>query len=106
MYMVEIYVIVPDFEAVEGFEWDAGNIDKNFDKHNVSNPECEEVFMNEPLLIFPDSLHSETEDRYSAFGKTNQFRFLAITFIIRNRKIRVVSARDMSAKEKRQYENT
>ncbi len=106
MYMLEIYVIVPDFEAIEGFEWDAGNIDKNFDKHNVSNPECEEVFMNEPLLLFPDPLHSNTEDRYSAFGKTNRIRFLAITFILRNKRIRVISARDMSAKEKRQYENT
>ena len=99
-------MIIPDFEAIEGFEWDKGNIDKNYDKHKVSNLECEEIFMNEPLLIFPDDLHSNTEDRYTAFGRTNHFRFLALTFILRKNRIRVISARDMSAKEKRQYENT
>ena len=103
--MADIYMIVPDFETVEGFEWDHGNIDKNSDKHNVSNAECEEIFMNEPLLLFPDEAHSEVEDRYTAFGRTNYFRFLAITFIIRKNRIRVISARDMTAKEKRQYEN-
>ncbi|RLB92663.1 MAG: BrnT family toxin [Deltaproteobacteria bacterium] len=88
-----------------GFEWDKGNIDKNWIKHKASSSECEQNFFNRPLLIQDDSLHSESEERYYALGKTDINRFLFVVFTIRNNIIRVISTRDMSRKERRMYIN-
>ncbi len=66
--------------------------------------ECEEVFLNEPLKTFYDIKHSQEEIRFIAFGKTDENRRLLIVFTVRNRKIRIISARDMSKKERRIYE--
>ncbi len=55
-------------EQFIGFDWDEGNKGKNWDKQRVSDSECEQVFFNQPLLIFPDEEHSEEEQRYYVFG--------------------------------------
>ncbi|MBP9817394.1 BrnT family toxin [Candidatus Shapirobacteria bacterium] len=86
------------------FEWDEGNIDKNFIRHNVTNQEAEEVFSNEPLIIALDIIHSEREQRYKGLGKTNQSRLLFVSFTKRDEKIRIISIRDMNKKEKNNYE--
>jgi len=86
------------------FDWDEANKDKNWEKHKVDFRECEEVFGNEQLRTFYDIKHSQKEDRFIALGMTNKNRKLYIIFTIRDRKIRVISARDMSRKEKRIYE--
>ena len=83
-----------------GFEWDKGNIDKNWKKHKVSPAECEQVFFNHPLVVQNDIAHSKTEKRYYAVGRTDSKRNLFIAFTIRNKHIRVISARDMSRKER------
>jgi len=90
-------------DNIAGFEWDAGNIDKNWVKHGVSNAECEEVFFNTPLLIRPDSSHSQEEARNAALGRTDAARPLFVVFLIRNNFIRVISARDMTDKELEVY---
>lgn len=90
-------------DNIAGFEWDAGNIDKNWVKHGVSNAECEEFFFNTPLLIRPDSAHSREEARNAAFGRTDAERPLFIVFLVRNNHIRVISARDMTDKELEVY---
>lgn len=91
---------------IEGFEWDKGNITKNWERHKITHIECEEVFFNWPLLVKGDIKHSEAENRYYVLGKTNTERLLFVVFTIRNNKIRVISARDMNRKERRQYEQT
>lgn len=93
-----------DFLSVTGFDWDDGNRDKNWEKHQVSNGECEEVFFNIPLLLQPDPAHSQTEARYYLLGQTNAGRRLFVSFTIREDKIRVISARDMSKRERNFYE--
>ncbi|GER78238.1 MAG: hypothetical protein JETCAE02_04620 [Anaerolineaceae bacterium] len=93
-----------DFSSVTSFEWDDGNRDKNWEKHQVSNSECEETFFNLPLLLQPDSTHSQTEDRYYVLGQTNAGRRLFISFTIRGENVRVISARDMSKRERNFYE--
>lgn len=90
-------------DNIAGFEWDAGNIDKNWNKHGVSNAECEEVFFNSPLLIRSDSSHSQEEARDAAFGRTDADRPLFIFFLVRKNYIRVISARDMTDKELEVY---
>jgi uncharacterized DUF497 family protein len=88
---------------VEGFEWDQSNIEKNWEKHRVSYLECEEVFFNQPLLVQEDESHSKFEPRYYVLGRSNDGRHLFIVFTIRRNKIRVISARNMSRRERRIY---
>ena len=87
-----------------GFEWDIGNQDKNLQKHNVSQGECEQVFFNEPLLLYQDDKHSAGEKRWYLLGKSSLERNLFIAFTIRSKLIRIISARDMSRKERKAYE--
>jgi len=88
-----------------GFDWDAGNRGKNT-KHRVSDDAYEEVFFNLPLVLGPDEAHSAQEDRYHALGKTNAGRPLFVAFTRRGDRIRVISARDMTRKERRAYNET
>ena len=87
------------------FEWDKGNIDKNFKKHLVTNQEAEEVFSNEPIFLFEDEKHSTSiEARSMIWGTTKSGRRLTIIYTVRNNIVRVISARDLNKKERREYE--
>jgi len=86
-----------------GFDWDEGNTDKNWFKHRVTWSECEQIFFNQPLVIQDDFAHSGKEKRYYALGSTDMRRLLFIAFTVRNNLIRVISARDMSRKERRLF---
>ena len=101
--MDKIYIENPS--QCEGFQWDDGNINKNWLKHKVSPAECEQLFFNRPLIIQDDIEHSEVEKRFYALGKTDSKRTLFIAFTVRNKLIRVISARDMSRKEREIYSN-
>ena len=94
-----------ELNEVTGFEWDEGNIEKNKRKHNLDKWQIEEVFFNEPLSIYEDSKHSNSEFRWYALGKTDNELKLMIVFTIRNNLIRVISARTMSKKERIYYES-
>ena len=88
------------------FEWDKGNISKNYDKHKVTNQEAEELFSNEPFIISEDIEHSnEKENRFQALGKTKLGRLLFVSFTIRVEKVRVISMKDMNRKEEVTYES-
>jgi uncharacterized DUF497 family protein len=95
----------PDFSLVEGFEWDEGNARKNAEKHDVSQMEAEQVFFNQPLLLMDDVKHNRIEARLHAMGKSDAGRLLHITFMLKHEgtRIRVISARDMSRKERAHY---
>lgn len=95
-----------DWSRVTGFDWDDGNRRKSADKHAVSQGEAEQVFFNDPLLVVADSAHSQSEMRLHALGKTDDRRLLHVTFTLRGggSLIRVISARDMSRKEREVYE--
>jgi uncharacterized DUF497 family protein len=87
-----------------GFDWDVGNLLKNWERHKVSASECEQIFFNTPLIAAPDIKHSKVEDRYYALGHTDAERLLFVVFTIRKKLIRVISAREMNRKEKKEYE--
>jgi hypothetical protein len=87
-----------------GFEWDAGNADKNWDLHKVTRGEAEGIFFNRPFIVAPDSAHSQREPRYAALGRTDEGRRLTVVFTVREALVRVISARDMSRREWRIYE--
>ena len=94
------------FELITGFDWDAGNERKSVEAHQVSQIEAEELFFNRPLIVTPDEGHSTQEPRWHALGVTDNGRRLHVTFTFRrnNTKVRIISARDMSRKERRIYE--
>ena len=91
------------FKTAEGFDWDQGNISKNWEKHKVTPSQCEELFFNRPLVVQTVEQYSPSENRYFALGKTDADRLLFIVFTLRGKKIRVISARDMSRQERKVY---
>ena len=95
-----------DLTTCKGFQWDEGNYEKNWLKHKVSRSECEQIFFNHPLVVKHDSEHSlEDEIRFYALGQTDRTRLLFLVFTVRDQLIRVISARDMSKRERRIYGN-
>lgn len=95
-----------DLSGIQGFQWDAGNGRKSVDKHAVSQSEAEQVFFNDPLLLLVDHGHSEQEPRFHALGRTDDGRRLFIAFTLRmeDTLLRVISARDMSRRERDYYD--
>jgi uncharacterized protein len=72
-------------------------------RHRVTQGECEQVFFNEPLIVYNDIKHSVDEKRWFLLGKTDAGRFLFIVFTIRKNRKRIISARDMNRKERGIY---
>jgi len=92
-----------DVNKIIGFDWDEGNLE-HIKKHNVEAKECEGVFLNVPLLVLKDEIHSRLEERLQALGLTKGGRLLFIAFTVRNEKIRVISARDQNKKERKIFQ--
>ncbi len=96
--------LIPEFfQDVEGFQWDDGNSSKNWARHQVSQTEAEQVFLNRPVIVIGNPMHSVEEVRYFAFGATDAGRLLAVVFTLRGPLLRVISARPMSRHERRAY---
>ena len=95
-----------DLTLIVGCDWDDGNAHKSIDKHSVSQPEAEQVFIDGKLFLSEDTRHSGSEARYHALGQTLDRRRLHVTFTLRRNEsfIRVISARDMNRKERERYE--
>jgi hypothetical protein len=91
--------------ACTGFQWDESNIEKNRINDNVRWTECEEVFFNEPLMVESDEKHSDAEPRFYVLGRTDEARLLFVSLTIRDKLIRIISARDMSRRERKVYEH-
>ena len=87
-----------------GFEWDAGNADRNWGLHQVARGEAECLLFNRPFIVAPDSAHSQGEPHYAALGRTDQRRPLTVVFTVRGSLVRVISARGMSRRERRIYD--
>jgi uncharacterized protein len=86
-----------------GFQWDEGNRDKNLKKHGVSDAEAEQIFQSRPLAFYYDLVHSVEEERFTVLGRNRGNSLRTVVFTIRDAEIRVISARPMSAKDRRLY---
>jgi uncharacterized DUF497 family protein len=91
------------FAGFTGFDWDVANREKSWRRHKVTWLECEEAFFNQPLYVSPDPRHSLTEERFYALGSTHNERLLFVVFTRRKSRIRIISARDMSKRERKAY---
>jgi len=86
------------------FEWDEIKEKANFKKHKVSFAEGKTIF-NDPLLFtFPDHEHSTTEERYVSIGLSAQGHVLVLTHTERRGKIRIISCRKATSRERKFYE--
>ena len=86
------------------FEWDPNKAKLNEDKHKVSFPEACEVFADNLSSSINDPDHSIDEDRYIIFGKSYNENYLVVSYTERNGRIRIISARQMTPRERRAYE--
>ena len=96
--------LIPEFFAqIKGFEWDQGNSEKNWRRHQVTRAEAEQVFLNRPLIVAESPKRIQGEPRYFALGRTDAGRHLTVVFTLRGTLLRVISARTMSRRERRRY---
>jgi uncharacterized DUF497 family protein len=87
------------------FDWDQWNAQKNELKHGISSLEAETVFYDKSKVIFEDIKHSsKIEKRWITYGRSGYHNILMIAFTIRSDKIRIISARKASKKERNIYE--
>lgn len=88
------------------FEWDPRKAATNLRKHNVSFYEATTVFGDFLGTTVRDPDHSVDEDRYITVGLSNRRRLLLVAHTDREGRIRIVSARTLTANERRAYEET
>ncbi len=87
------------------FDWDQWNLQKNESKHGVSRMEAESVFFDIRYRLFEDLKHSKpNEKRFILFGKSLEQRILMVGFTLRDAKVRIITARSASRKERSLYE--
>ena len=87
------------------FEWHPNKAVRNLVKHNVSFNEASTVFGDPLSLTFPDPDHSDSESRYITIGESTQGRLLIISHTDRGQRIRIISARTVTRRERKIYED-
>ena len=86
------------------FTWDPLKAAANVRKHGVSFEDASTVFRNPLAQVLPDPTHSDQEQRSLALGHSAMRRLLLVVFTEAGNRIRIISARDASVRERREYE--
>ncbi len=86
------------------FEWDPAKARANESKHGVSFVEASEVFDDDHSSTVPDPDHSADEGRYLIFGASKNGNYLVVSYTERGDRIRLISARTMTPRERKAYE--
>ena len=86
-------------------EWDVAKAESNLEKHGVSFPEAMTIFGDPLEVTIPDPDHSEGEFRFLSLGSSVQGRLLVVAYTEREGRIRLISAREATLKERRKYES-
>jgi hypothetical protein len=86
------------------FEWDAQKAAENLKNHGVAFDEALTVFADPLANIFDDPDHSDDERRELIIGHSTEQRLLVVSFTDRGRRIRIISARQATARERMDYE--
>jgi uncharacterized DUF497 family protein len=86
------------------FEWDPNKATRNLQKHKVSFEEAATVFRDDLSITVPDPDHSMEEDRYITVGLSGRFRLLMVAHTERGDRIRIISARELTSRERKHYE--
>jgi uncharacterized DUF497 family protein len=88
------------------FEWDPQKAAANLRKHGVSFAEATTVFGDRLGISAPDPDHSYDEDRYILVGRSSHGRLLIVAHTDRDDRIRIISARELTRSERKDYEET
>jgi uncharacterized protein len=91
---------MPDLQ----FEWDEAKAADNFEKHGVTFDEASSVFRDPLGKLVPDPTDPSGEDRAIMMGSSDRGRLLLIVFTERADRIRIISARDATRRERHGYE--
>jgi uncharacterized DUF497 family protein len=88
------------------FEWDPAKNGSNQRKHGVTFEEAQTAFLDDAGLWLPDPDHSDQESRFVLLGRSAAFRLLVVchTFRDDDQTLRIISARQANAWERRQYD--
>jgi hypothetical protein len=86
------------------YEWDPAKAAANAKKHRVSFEEAASVFLDVSALTFWDPDHSAGEDREITIGRSVQQRILFVAHAARKDRVRIISVRRATSRERRQYE--
>ena len=73
-------------------------------KHGVTFEEASTVFADPLSVTIYDPVHSDEEDRYIVLGESQRRRLLVVVFTDRGDRIRIISARVASRRERKDYE--
>jgi len=87
------------------FEWDDDKAASNEQKHGVTFLEAQTVFADPLALTGYDPDHSDGEDRFITMGSSLEGRLLVISHTDRDNRVRIISAREASRRERRDYED-
>jgi uncharacterized DUF497 family protein len=86
------------------FEWDPDKAERNLAKHGVSFPEATTVFADALSLTVVDEVHSQEEARFVTMGASHRHRLLVVVHVDVGNEIHLISAREATRAERRQYE--
>lgn len=87
------------------FDWDKEKAEANLKKHQVAFEEATTVFGDPFFIIFKDPDHSFRERRFIIIGVSDKLRYLFVCFAERENRNRIISAGELTAKERKDYEN-
>ncbi len=88
------------------FEWNEAKARENLIKHKVSFDEGKTVFNDPLLLTFADADSSEAKERCINIGLSARNRILVLIHTQRKGKIRIISCRKATPRERKDYEET
>ena len=86
------------------FAWDSEKAQSNLAKHGLSFDEAATAFGDPLSLTIPDPDHSDDEDRFVLLGESYAGRLVVVVFTERGERIRIISARIATPRERRAYE--
>lgn len=86
------------------YEGDPAKAKANLRKHSVSFGEAATVFLDPLAYTYPDPDHSDQEEREITIGHSTRQRLLFVSHAQRNDRIRIISAREATRKERKQHE--
>ena len=86
-----------------GYEWDPAKARQNLRKHGVDFADAVTVLEDEAALTIRDPF-SEQEQRWITLGVDALGRLLVVVYTWRGDRIRLISARPATPRERRQYE--
>ncbi len=86
------------------FEWDDAKASQNRTKHGVEFEEGATVFADTLSLTIDDPLHSVEEERFVTIGESALRRLLVVVHTERGDTIRIISARQATRRERKDYE--